>query len=79
MGWDGLSNGELLSKAQTEFDVFITGDRNLAFQQSAAKYDLAIIVLHSHSIQLADMQPLMVRVVEALSQAEPGRVVDIYP
>jgi predicted nuclease of predicted toxin-antitoxin system len=79
MGWDGLSNGELLSKAQREFDVFITGDRNLAFQQSAAKYDVAILVLHSPSIQLADMQPLMVRVVEALSQVEPGTVMDIYP
>ena len=79
MGWDGLSNGELLSKAQTEFDVFITGDRNLAFQQSAAPYDLAILVLHSSSIQLADMLPLMVQVVEALSQVEPGTLRDIYP
>jgi hypothetical protein len=79
MGWDGLSNGELLSKAQTEFDVFITGDRNLAFQQSAGKYDLAILILHAPSIQLAEMEPLIVRVVEALPQVEPGTVMDIYP
>lgn len=79
MGWDGLSNGELLSRAQAEFDVFITGDRNLAFQQSTTKYDLAIVVLHSPSIQLSDIQPLMVRVVEALSLVEAGTVIDIYP
>ena len=34
MGWASLSNGELLSAAEKEFDVFITSDKNLSFQQS---------------------------------------------
>jgi hypothetical protein len=79
MGWDGLSNGALLSKAQTQFDVFITGDRNLAFQQAVGKYDLTIFILHAASIQLADMQPLITRVVQVLARVEPGTVMDIYP
>jgi hypothetical protein len=31
-GWAGIQNGELLRLAQTQFDVFVTVDRNLAFQ-----------------------------------------------
>jgi len=34
MGWASLSNGKLLSVAEMEFDVFITSDKNLSFQQS---------------------------------------------
>ena len=37
MGWDGSKNGELLAKAQIDFDVFVTGDRNLTFQQDLNK------------------------------------------
>ena len=34
MGWGGIKNGALLELAEKEFDVFLTGDRNLSFQQS---------------------------------------------
>jgi hypothetical protein len=75
----GLNNGALLSKAQTEFDVFITGDRNLAFQQRATKYDLAIVILHAGTVQLSETEALMPRTLEILATAQPGMVVDIYP
>jgi predicted nuclease of predicted toxin-antitoxin system len=32
MGWDGIKNGRLLALAERDFQVFITGDRNLSFQ-----------------------------------------------
>jgi predicted nuclease of predicted toxin-antitoxin system len=38
-GWAGLKNGELLERAQHEFDAFITSDRNLAFQQNTSKFN----------------------------------------
>jgi hypothetical protein len=55
MGWAGLKNGVLLIEAEKQFDVFITGDRNLKFQQDVTKYNIAIVVLHAestHSITL---------------------------
>ena len=79
MVWGGLTNGALLSKAETEYDILITGDRNLAFQQPARKYDLAIVVLHADSIQLPETQVLMPQVLETLKTIKPGTVVDIYP
>ena len=47
--WEGLTNGTLLEKAQTEFDVFLTGDTNLSFQQNLTKFNLAVIVLEASS------------------------------
>jgi hypothetical protein len=34
MGWSGLTNGDLLRQAEGEFDVFLTADGNLTFQQT---------------------------------------------
>lgn len=53
-GWAGLSNGKLLEKAQAGFEVFLTGDRNLRFQQNLSHLSLAVIVLEARSTRLAD-------------------------
>lgn len=39
-GWSGIKNGELLRRAETTFDVFLTADRNLQFQQNTSKLNL---------------------------------------
>jgi hypothetical protein len=44
-GWAGISNGQLLALASAEFDVFITLDRNLPFQQHLPKFAIAVILL----------------------------------
>jgi hypothetical protein len=44
-GWAGVINGELLEKAQKRLDVFLTGDRNLRFQQNVPRLRIAVIVL----------------------------------
>ena len=45
MGWAGIKNGQLLALAEVEFDVFITVDRNLSFQQNLSQFNIAVIVL----------------------------------
>lgn len=54
MGWGGLTNGILLQKAQDEFDVLLTGDRNLRFQQNLTTFSIAVIVLEARSTRLND-------------------------
>ena len=46
MGWTALKNGELLPLAATHFDVFVTVDRNLSFQQDIVSFPIAVVVLH---------------------------------
>jgi hypothetical protein len=47
-GWTALKNGELLGLASARFDVFITADRNLSFQQDIVCFPIAVAALGSH-------------------------------
>jgi len=78
MGWGGLRNGELLKKAERDFDVFITGDLNLSFQQAVSTFDIAVVILHSASTQLHHTLPLMPKVLDILSTLKPREVADIH-
>jgi predicted nuclease of predicted toxin-antitoxin system len=75
MGWGGVKNGELLALAAAHFDVFVTGDRNLAFQQNLRRFPLAVVVLQAHRTGLAHLRPLMPKVLALLPQLKPGQLV----
>jgi predicted nuclease of predicted toxin-antitoxin system len=77
MGWGGLTNGALLEKAEQEFDVFLTGDRNLTFQQQTSRFEPGVVVLHAESIQLRHTLPLMPKVLAVLLTLKFGQVVDV--
>jgi len=78
MGWAGTKNGELLSLAEREFDVFITVDRSLASQQNLPKFSIAILILHGASNRLADLKPLVPTVLSVLPSLEKGKAVAVY-
>jgi hypothetical protein len=73
MGWAAKKNGELMRLAEAEFDVFITVDRNLSFQQNLPKYDIAVLVLQAKSNRLADLQPFAAKIVQALPNLQKGK------
>ena len=77
MGWTGIKNGKLLSLAEIEFDVFTTIDKNLQFQQSIRKYDLAIIVLDVRSNHITELLPFLPLFIAALPVAPKGEVTPI--
>jgi predicted nuclease of predicted toxin-antitoxin system len=72
MRWTGLKNGELLRQAEIEFDVFITVDRNLAFQQHLTKFDITVLVLHTVSNRLADLKLLIPNILNVLPTLKQG-------
>ena len=74
MGWSGIKNGQLLALAQSEFDVFITVDRNLSFQQHLPKFSVAVLLLVAPSNRLADLIALVPSVIAALPTALKGTV-----
>ena len=75
--WDraGLHNGELLNRAEDLFDVFVTADKNLQYQQNLSGRKLAILVLPSNQV------PLVARLVPVLQsllkRIQPGVVMDV--
>jgi hypothetical protein len=74
MAWSGIRNGDLLALAEASFDVFITVDRNLSFQQNLPTFNIAVLVLHAPSNRLADLRPLMPKVLSTLPRLSPGEV-----
>lgn len=70
LGWSTLSNGELLSLAESRFDVFVTTDRNLRNQQNLAGRRIAVLVLPTTS--WPRLQAITSRILEELNSIEPG-------
>ena len=74
MGWAAIKNGELLALAEQQFDVFVTVDRNLSFQQNFSALSIALVVLHARTNRLADLRPLVPKVLAAIESAIPGAI-----
>jgi hypothetical protein len=74
MGWASKRNGELLALAAAAFDVFLTADRNLSYQQDVSAFKIAVIVLVAQSNRIDDLRPLAPRVLEVLTTAKRGAV-----
>jgi hypothetical protein len=75
-GWDTLKNGELLAAAEAEgFDVLLTTDKNMPYQQNLAGRRIAVVVLGLQ--QWPSLRPNVGRVVEAIKAAIPGSYTEV--
>ena len=75
MGWDTLENGTLLAAAEPHFDVMITWDRNIRYQQNLSGRRIALIVLPTNSLPLVIQ--LAPKIAAALEGLQPGGWVEI--
>jgi Domain of unknown function (DUF5615) len=71
-GWSGIENGELLALAEAEFDVFLTVDQNLKYQQNLKAFNIGIVVLVARTNRLRTLLPLMPDVRKALESIKVG-------
>jgi predicted nuclease of predicted toxin-antitoxin system len=76
-GWAGLKNGALLRLAAEEFDVLLTGDKNMQYQQNLAILPIPVIVLIAASNRIEAMRPLVPGIKTALNDIQPARVVRV--
>ena len=77
-GWAGVKNGGLLQLAAKDFDVLLTVDRNLEYQQNFSGLALGVIVMDAPSNDIAVLRPLMPAVLEAIPKAQPGVVTHVH-
>lgn len=74
----GLKNGELLSAAEeAKFDVFLTADQSIEYQQNLAGRNIAIIILRAKSNRLKDLLPHIPACLAHITSARPGQIVRI--
>ena len=72
MSWTTTKDRELLALAAGRFDVFVTVDRNLSFQQNLASLPISVFVLHAKTNRLSDLKPLVPSLLAAIKAAPQG-------
>lgn len=72
LGWEKIKNGALLRLAATQFDVFVTVDSNLPYQQNAETLGIAVIILRGRTTRLPDLRKLLPALHEALKAPRAG-------
>ena len=77
MGWSGIKNGQLLQRAATEFDCFLTVDRNLQFQQHVEALPVAVLVINSANNKFEAILPHMQAVRDRLVIIQPKQLVAV--
>lgn len=73
LGWAGIENGELISRAEAEFDVLILADKNLRYQQNLAQRTLALVELPTNRWPV--LEPLGTELAETVHGAIAGSYV----
>ena len=77
IGWPALKNGELLLRAAARFDVFLTADQNLQYQQNLRTLPVAVAVLVARSNRIQDLKPLIAGLRSALAALPPRTLVTV--
>jgi hypothetical protein len=77
MGWSGIKNGRLLRLAEQDFDVLITIDSNMVYQQHVPAFALGLMVLHAPSNRLVDLTGMTAEILAQVEKAGPGQVVHV--
>lgn len=76
-GFSGLDNGKLLDAIQQDFDVFITIDSNLEYQQTLRDRPLGVVVVRSISNKLEDLLPLVPVISNAIESVKEGEIIHV--
>jgi predicted nuclease of predicted toxin-antitoxin system len=77
-GLAGKENGELLAFAESNgFNVFLTMDKGVEYEQDLAGQRIAILILRARSNRLADLYPLVPALLEQIRSIKPGQIVKV--
>ena len=76
-GWSGIENGELLVRAESNFDVLVAIDKGFQYQQSVEGRRVAIIIIRAKSNRLKDLDPQFPKCAQALMTIKYGQVIQI--
>jgi len=76
-GFSGKENGELIALAEKKFNVLITIDKNIRYQQNIAGRNIAILIIRAASNDLDDIRPHVPQALAALRSIRPGQIVEV--
>jgi predicted nuclease of predicted toxin-antitoxin system len=74
-GWSSVKNGELLRRASQSFDVLVTADQRLPYQQHIAGFTIGVVVIVAVDTRLPHLRTLTDALRAAIAEVAPGTVV----
>jgi len=72
MGWAGIKNGALLDLAEGRYDIFLTSDQNLRYQQNLSGRQIAVLELSTNDLRR--LREAVAAILQAVSDLQPGEV-----
>jgi hypothetical protein len=75
--WASYANGQLLGRAQDRFDVLLTADRRLQFQQNLAHFDIGVVVIVTVSLRYRTIRTAVEAIRVAIAAVRPGEVLQV--
>jgi predicted nuclease of predicted toxin-antitoxin system len=76
-GWASYANGQLLGHAQDSFDVLVTADRRLQFQQNLARFDIGVIVILTVSLRYRTIRVAIEQIRAAVAAVQSGELLHV--
>jgi hypothetical protein len=76
-GWGAFTNGELLRRAETTFDVLVTADRRMQFQQNLASFSIGIVVIDTPRLGLRTIRPALEAIRAAIARVIRGELIRV--
>ena len=77
LDWNSIRNGQLLALARDKFDVLITADQSIPYQQNITEADVAVVVLVARTNDINDLKPLVPELLNRLNDLKRGEIVRI--
>ena len=78
-GFSGFKNGELLGRVASFFDVLVTIDQNMQYQQNVPKFNIGVVAIELPDTRLVFLRALVPELRDAISRVKPGEVIVVRP
>ena len=75
MGWEKTKNGKLLDAATGKFDVLLTADRRIPYQQNMVGRTISLVVIRPKRLRMEYIKPMAARIAAAIANAAVGEVI----
>jgi predicted nuclease of predicted toxin-antitoxin system len=76
-GWGAYQNGQLLRRAETAFDVLLTADRRMEYQQNLASFSIGIVVINTPRLRLQELRSVLEPMRAAIARVRVGEIIRI--
>ncbi|HEY0157732.1 MAG TPA: hypothetical protein VGF28_10645 [Thermoanaerobaculia bacterium] len=74
-GWSAFRNGELLARAAVQFDVFVTIDQRMRYQQNMTRFNIGVVVIEVPDTRIVHLRALLSELHDAIASVAPGEVI----